>query len=174
MPRPYCLSRCRQLECVTVVRQCAARAVPVRHPFPVSAHMCRRLEKLRHLASVRLTCMYWLNLTGFVYLRLSQSSNVSKRLNCLSFQTCKCSSDGCKLFGGTAEALSYVAVLLRQFRVRGERCRQRSRRNIIFVRDWNFFRRIAVIYVHRVRVHFGNKCQLFTQPSVVVHPKSTQ
>ena len=75
----------------------------------------------------------WLNLTSFVYLRLSQSSNVSKRLNCLSFQTCKCSSDFGKLSGGTAEALSYVAVLLRQhgLRVRCERCRQRSRRNRI-------------------------------------------
>ena len=73
----------------------------------------------------------WLNLTGFVYLRLSQSSNVSKRLNCLSFQTCKCSSACGKLSGGTAEVLSYVAVLLRQLRVRGERCRQRSRRNRI-------------------------------------------
>ena len=35
----------------------AVRAMHVRHPFPVSAHVCRRLEKLRHLASVRLTCM---------------------------------------------------------------------------------------------------------------------
>ena len=43
----------------------------------------------RHIYIYRLD---WLNLTGFVYLRLSQSSNVSKRLNCLSFQTCKCSS----------------------------------------------------------------------------------
>ena len=30
--------------------------------------------------------------TGFVYLKLSQSSNVSKRVNCLSFQTCIASS----------------------------------------------------------------------------------
>ena len=36
---------------------CGARAVHVRHPFPVSAYMRRRLEKLRHLASGRLTCM---------------------------------------------------------------------------------------------------------------------
>ena len=85
--------------------------------------------------SVPVTCpiiddrLDWFNLTGFVYLRLSQSSNVSKRLNCLSFQTCKCSSDCGKLSGGTAEELSYVAVLLRQLTVRGERCRQRSRRN---------------------------------------------
>ena len=55
----------------------------------------------------------WLNLTGFVYLRLSQSSNVSKRLNCLSFQTCKCSSACGKLSGGTAEVLSYVAIGVR-------------------------------------------------------------
>ena len=34
-----------------------AQAVHVRHPFPVSAHVHRRLEKLRHLASVRLTCI---------------------------------------------------------------------------------------------------------------------
>ena len=49
----------------------------------------------------------WLNLTGFVYLRLSQSSNVSKCPNCLSFQTCKCSSACGKLSGSTAEVLSY-------------------------------------------------------------------
>ena len=114
----------------------------------------------------------WLNLTDFVYLRLSQSSNVSKRLNCLSFQTCKCSSACGKLSGGTADVLSYVAY-----------CFVNSGSAVNAVaneveetefRDWNFFRRIAVIYVHRVREHFGNKCQLLTQPSVVVHPKSTQ
>ena len=43
------------------------RAVHVRHPFPVSAHVCPRLEKLRHLASVRLTCMN--NVTGIVNYR---------------------------------------------------------------------------------------------------------
>ena len=44
-------------KCATAVRLSAARAVHVRHRFPVSAHVRRRLEKLRHLASVRLTCM---------------------------------------------------------------------------------------------------------------------
>ena len=37
---------------------CATSAVHIRHPFPVSAHVRRRLEKLRHLAAVRLTCTY--------------------------------------------------------------------------------------------------------------------
>ena len=37
-------------------RLCAARAVHVRHPA-IPIHVRRRLEKLRHLASVRLTCM---------------------------------------------------------------------------------------------------------------------
>ena len=41
-------------------------------------------------------------------------------------------------------------------------------------RDWKFFRRIAAIYVHHVRKHFGKKCKLLPQPSVVVHPKTTQ
>ena len=52
-----------RLKCATAVRLCAARAVHLRHPIPVSAHVCRRLEKLRHLASVRLTCMVstWLS-----------------------------------------------------------------------------------------------------------------
>ena len=52
-----CLSCC--LRWVTAFRLCAVRAVHVRHPFAVSAHVCRRLEKLRHLASVRLVglCM---------------------------------------------------------------------------------------------------------------------
>ena len=36
----------------------ATSAVHIRHPFPVSAHVRRRLEKLRHLAAVRLTCTY--------------------------------------------------------------------------------------------------------------------
>ena len=46
-------------ECATAVRVCrpTARAVHVRHPVPVSVYVCRRMEKLRHLASVRLTCM---------------------------------------------------------------------------------------------------------------------
>ena len=45
-------------KCATAARLCAARAVHVdTRPFPVSAHVRHRLEKLRHLASVRLTCM---------------------------------------------------------------------------------------------------------------------
>ena len=79
----------------------------------------------------------WLNLTGFVYLRLSQSSNVSKRLNCLSFQTCKCSSDCGKLFGGTAEVLSYVAVLLRQLSGSVVNAVANEVEETEF-RDWNF------------------------------------
>ena len=66
-------------KCATVVRGCAARAVHVRHPFAVNAHMRRvrrRLEKLRHLASVRLTCMlsftFSLALSGFSSHVLSQ------------------------------------------------------------------------------------------------------
>ena len=36
----------------------------VRHPFPVSAHVCCRFEKkLRHLASLRLTCMLMVDAT---------------------------------------------------------------------------------------------------------------
>ena len=46
-----------RFKCATAVRLCSARAAHIRQPFPVSAHVCRRLEKLRHLASVRLTCM---------------------------------------------------------------------------------------------------------------------
>ena len=51
-----------RFKCVTTVRLCAARAVHTRHPFPVSAHLRGWflrgwLEKLRHVASVRLTCM---------------------------------------------------------------------------------------------------------------------
>ena len=53
-----CDTRVR-FKCATGVRLCAARAVHVRHPFTVSAHVRDRLEKLRHLASVRLTCMYY-------------------------------------------------------------------------------------------------------------------
>ena len=34
----------------------------VQNPFPVSGHVRRRLEKLRHSASVRLTCMIYLPL----------------------------------------------------------------------------------------------------------------
>ena len=45
-------------KCAAEVRLCAARAVHVRHTFTVSAHVRSRLEKLRHLASVRLACMY--------------------------------------------------------------------------------------------------------------------
>ena len=41
-------------------------------------------------------------------------------------------------------------------------------------RDWKICRRIAAIYVHHVRIHFGKKCKLLPQPSVVVHPKTTQ
>ena len=46
--------------CLNVRRRllCAACGLDMRHrPFPVSAHVRRRLKKLRHLASVRLTCM---------------------------------------------------------------------------------------------------------------------
>ena len=56
------LSRCRQNgwhECAKVIRvcgTCSARYCDTRS-FPVSAQVRRRLEKLRHLASVRLTCM---------------------------------------------------------------------------------------------------------------------
>ena len=42
---------------MTAVGLCAVRAVHIRRPFPVSAHVRGRLEKLRHLASARLTCM---------------------------------------------------------------------------------------------------------------------
>ena len=51
-----------RFKCATAVRLSAARAVHARHRFPVSAHVRRRLEKLRHLASVRLTCMQRYNL----------------------------------------------------------------------------------------------------------------
>ena len=43
-------------KCAAEVRLCAARAVHVRHTFTVSAHVRSRLEKLRHLASIRLAC----------------------------------------------------------------------------------------------------------------------
>ena len=49
-----------QFKCATAVGVCSVQAVHVRHPFAVSAHVCRRLEKLRHLASARLTCMIYL------------------------------------------------------------------------------------------------------------------
>ena len=45
------------VKCATVDRLCPARALHIRDPFPVSAHVGRRLEKLRHFASVGLTCM---------------------------------------------------------------------------------------------------------------------
>ena len=45
----------RRLDCVRQVR-CTHDT----GPFQVSAHVRRRLEKLRHLASVRLTCMLFL------------------------------------------------------------------------------------------------------------------
>ena len=52
-----------RFKCPTAVRLCAVclRAVHVRHPFAVSAHVflgSSLFEKLRHLASVRLTCMH--------------------------------------------------------------------------------------------------------------------
>ena len=40
-------------------RLCAARAVHVRHPA-IPIHVRRRLEKLRPLASVRLTCIIYI------------------------------------------------------------------------------------------------------------------
>ena len=46
-------------KCATAVILCAARAVHVdTRPLSVSAHVRRWLGKLRHLASVRLTCMH--------------------------------------------------------------------------------------------------------------------
>ena len=69
-----------RFKCTTGVRLCTARAVHVRHPFTVSAHVGRQLKKLRHLASARLTCMFlvsilqtahlWAN-TGVVFRELS-------------------------------------------------------------------------------------------------------
>ena len=47
-----------RFKCATAVRLCAIRAMHIRHTFAGSAHVPRRLEKLRHLASVRLTCMH--------------------------------------------------------------------------------------------------------------------
>ena len=50
--------------------------------------------------------------TGFVYLKLSQSSNISKRVNCLYFQTCIASSAVpiCGTFsGGTVEAFVFCS-----------------------------------------------------------------
>ena len=43
--------------CVRHVRSVLCACMYDTRPFPVSAHVRRRLEKLRHLASVRLTCM---------------------------------------------------------------------------------------------------------------------
>ena len=55
-----CDTRVR-FKCAKAARLCAARGLHVRfgtYPFPVSGHVRRRLEKkLRHSASVRLTCM---------------------------------------------------------------------------------------------------------------------
>ena len=50
--RGFCLNVRRRLDCVRHVR-CSYDT----RPCPVSAHVRRLLEKLRHLASVRLTCM---------------------------------------------------------------------------------------------------------------------
>ena len=50
--RVLCLNVRRRLDCVRHVRSTYDT-----RPCPVSAHVRRLLEKLRHLASVRLTCM---------------------------------------------------------------------------------------------------------------------
>ena len=49
--RGFCLNVRRRLDCVRHMR------CTYDWPFPVNAHVRRRLEKLRHLASGRLTCM---------------------------------------------------------------------------------------------------------------------
>ena len=47
-----------RFKCATAATLCATLAVHARHPFPVSAHVrCLFYNNLRHLASVRLTCM---------------------------------------------------------------------------------------------------------------------
>ena len=47
-------------KCATVVKLCTGHPVHVdTRPLSVSAHVRRRLGKLRHLASVRLTCMHY-------------------------------------------------------------------------------------------------------------------
>ena len=56
----------------------------VRHPFPGSAHVHRRSEKLRHLASVRLTCMVTHN-----------NNNIDVQINAL-YNTSRPSGPMCK------------------------------------------------------------------------------
>ena len=65
---------------MTAVGLCAVRAVHIRRPFPVSAHVRGRQEKLRHLASARLTCMHMFLWKSVWLFNLSK---VSSREHCL-------------------------------------------------------------------------------------------
>ena len=74
-------------------RLCVAHVAQVPHTFPVSAHVCRRLGKLRHLASLRLTCMkhpFSSDLCRHIenYSYMLQISSASSLPSCITEQAC--------------------------------------------------------------------------------------